>query len=76
MSKLTKVQRAMLKEAANKGTDGVMILDGHEARVATRLAEKGLVVLPAGHGYYFGRLLRVRATDLGRDVLAEGGEPK
>lgn len=72
--KLTKAQIAMLNRAAARGTDGVMCCDGVEALVASRLAAKGYVTLPAGHGYYFSPLLRVRLTEAGRAILTQKGE--
>jgi hypothetical protein len=72
--KLTKAQRHLLEEVARHttgypGFDGRPMYDGIEAGIATRLAEKGLVSLPAGHGHIFGHRNGVMITDAGRAAL-------
>lgn len=74
--KLTDRQRKLLADIAQHtrgapGFDGRPIYDGIEANVARRLAEKGLVVLPAGHGYVFGHSNGVTITPAGRAALEE-----
>jgi hypothetical protein len=67
--RLTKAQREMLADLPRHHGELTMF-DGNEARVASNLARKGLVSLPAGHGMVFGGfLLKVRLTDLGRSAI-------
>lgn len=77
MVKLTKPQREMLERArmhthGGPGFDGATIFDGREANIASRLADKGLVHLPAGHGYVFGGPNGVTITEAGRAALKSG----
>lgn len=75
--KLTKAQAHMLSDClASDAAGGITIFDGVMAGVATRLHEKGLVTLPAGHGFlFYSNLHRVRITPAGRAAL-KGSQSK
>jgi hypothetical protein len=77
--KLTKAQREMLIDVQRHthrgpGFDGRPMYDGREAGIASRLAAKGLVVLPAGHGFVFGHRGGVTITPEGRAALEANRE--
>ena len=74
MGELTKRQTELLGSISDAtyldgSGNGLVMSDGVQAAVASRLEAKGLVTVPAWHGVIFGGFIGVRITPAGRAAL-------